>query len=56
MHGPWRLNATKYILDIKFSTQMYTCTSRRCRLNGASLYAHRFAEEAKEEEMEAIAY
>ena len=38
VHGQWRLNATKYILDIKLSTQMKICISGRCRLNGIILF------------------
>ena len=38
MHGPWRLNATKYILDIKLSIQMYICISRRWRLSGTIFF------------------
>ena len=38
VHDGWRLNATKYILDIEFSTQMYMCISGRCRLKDEILF------------------
>jgi hypothetical protein len=40
IHYPWRLvNATKYILDIKFSSQMYMCIFGRCQHNGIIFFA-----------------